>query len=325
MRKRRIAALAAIALLGFVYLNNADRTVPDPGARATLLAHRGIAQRYDTAGMEQDTCTATRIVAPTHGYLENTIASMRASFDAGADIVEIDVHPTTDGQFAVFHDWTVDCRTEGRGETRAHTMAELKALDIGYGYTADGGKTFPFRGRGVGLMPTLSEVLEAFPRQRFLINVKSRDPAEGAALAAMLNGMPSARRADFMVYGGEEPVGRLRQLTPDLRTLTRSDLKSCLLRYVAAGWSGHVPQVCRGMVLMVPVNVAPWLWGWPGRFLERMDAAGSSAFLIGPYGGEGFSTGIDTPEDIRRVPAGYAGGIWTNEIEAVARAFKRVP
>ncbi|ADP16821.1 glycerophosphoryl diester phosphodiesterase family protein [Achromobacter xylosoxidans A8] len=325
MRKRRVAALAAIALLGFVYLNNADRTVPDPGARATLLAHRGIAQRYDTAGMEQDTCTATRIVAPTHGYLENTIASMRASFDAGADIVEIDVHPTTDGQFAVFHDWTVDCRTEGRGETRAHTMAELKGLDIGYGYTADGGKTFPFRGRGVGLMPTLSEVLEAFPRQRFLINVKSRDPAEGAALAAVLNGMPSARRADFMVYGGEEPVGRLRQLAPDLRTLTRSDLKSCLLRYVAAGWSGHVPQVCRGMVLMVPVNVAPWLWGWPGRFLERMDAAGSSAFLIGPYGGEGFSTGIDTPEDIRRVPAGYAGGIWTNEIEAVARAFKRVP
>jgi len=325
MRKRRVAALAALALLGFVYLNNADWTVPDPGARATLLAHRGIAQRYDTAGMEQDTCTATRIAAPKHGYLENTIASMRASFDAGADIVEIDVHPTTDGQFAVFHDWTVDCRTEGRGETRAHTMAELKALDIGYGYTADGGKTFPFRGRGVGLMPTLSEVLEAFPRQRFLINVKSRDAAEGAALAAVLNGLPSARRADFMVYGGEEPVARLRQLAPDVRTLTRSDLKSCLLRYVAAGWSGHVPQVCRGMVLMVPVNVAPWLWGWPGRFLERMDAAGSSAFLIGPYGGEGFSTGIDTPEDIRRVPAGYAGGIWTNEIEAVARAFKRGP
>ncbi|WP_454694901.1 glycerophosphodiester phosphodiesterase family protein [Achromobacter aegrifaciens] len=325
MRRRRVAAVAALALLGFVYLNNADRTVPDPGARATLLAHRGIAQRYDTAGMEQDTCTATRIVAPTHGYLENTIASMRASFDAGADIVEIDVHPTTDGQFAVFHDWTVDCRTEGRGETRAHTMAELKALDIGYGYTADGGKTFPFRGRGVGLMPALSEVLEAFPRQRFLINVKSRDPAEGAALAAVLNGMPSTRRADFMVYGGEEPVGRLRQLAPGVRTLTRSDLKSCLLRYVATGWSGHVPQVCRGMVLMVPVNVAPWLWGWPGRFLERMGAAGSSAFLIGPYGGEGFSTGIDTPEDMRRVPAGYAGGIWTNEIEAVARAFKRGP
>jgi glycerophosphoryl diester phosphodiesterase len=48
-------------------------------------------------------------------------------------------------------------------------------------------------------------------------------------------------------------------------------------------------------------------------------------FLLGPYAGEGHSTGIDTPEDIRRVPAGYAGGIWTNEIEAVARAFKGGP
>lgn len=79
------------------------------------------------------------------------------------------------------------------------------------------------------------------------------------------------------------------------------------------------------MVLLAPVNVAPWLWGWPGRFLERMEAAGSRVFLIGPYGGEGYSTGIDTPEDMSRVPQGYAGGIWTNEIEAVARAFKRGP
>ena len=37
---------------------------------------------------------------------------MRAAFAAGADIVELDIHPTTDGQFAVFHDWTLDCRTE---------------------------------------------------------------------------------------------------------------------------------------------------------------------------------------------------------------------
>ncbi|WP_258128105.1 glycerophosphodiester phosphodiesterase family protein [Achromobacter anxifer] len=322
MRKRRAVALAAIALLAFVYANNADRSTPEPGARATLLAHRGIAQRYDTSGMGPDTCTATRILPPTHGYLENTIASMRASFEAGADIVEIDIHPTTDGQFAVFHDWTVDCRTEGKGVTREHTLAELKALDIGYGYTADGGRTYPFRGRGVGLMPSLTEVLEAFPRGRFLINIKSRDAAEGAALAAVLNGMPPARRADFMAYGGEEPMERLRQLAPDVRTLTRSDLKSCLLRYVATGWTGYVPEVCHGMLLMVPVNVAPWLWGWPGRFLARMQAAGSSAFLIGPYAGEGFSTGIDTPEDIRRVPPGYAGGIWTNEIEAAARAFR---
>src|SRR4051812_50073994 len=110
-----------------------------------------------------------------YGYLENTIASMQAGFAAGADIVELDVHPTTDGEFALFHDWTLDCRTDGHGVTREHSMAYLKKLDIGYGDTADGGKSFPFRGKR---MPTLAEVLEAFPQGRLLINVKSRRSEE---------------------------------------------------------------------------------------------------------------------------------------------------
>jgi glycerophosphoryl diester phosphodiesterase len=148
-------------------------------AEPVLLAHRGMAQTYHREGLERDTCTATRIDEPDHPFLENTIASMRAAFAMGADIVELDIHPTTDGQFAVFHDWSLECRTEGKGVTREQAMSYLKTLDVGYGYTADGGKTFPFRGTGVGLMPTLDEVLQAFPDKRFLINVKSRDPSRG--------------------------------------------------------------------------------------------------------------------------------------------------
>ncbi|WP_157209922.1 glycerophosphodiester phosphodiesterase family protein [Marinimicrobium agarilyticum] len=40
---------------------------------------------------------------------------MRAAFAAGAGVVELDVHPATDGYFAVMHDWMLDCRTEGMG------------------------------------------------------------------------------------------------------------------------------------------------------------------------------------------------------------------
>ena len=103
--------------------------------------------------------------------------------------MEFDVHPTTDGRFVVFHDWTLDCRTNGKGVTREHDLAALKALDIGYGYTADGGKTFPFRGKGIGLMPTLDEVLARFPDRRFLINIKSDDVSEGERLAAAVGSM----------------------------------------------------------------------------------------------------------------------------------------
>ncbi|MCV5111843.1 glycerophosphodiester phosphodiesterase family protein, partial [Escherichia coli] len=70
------------------------------------MAHRGIHQDFDRAGLGRETCTATRIREPIIPEIENTIRSMQAAFELGADVVELDVHPTTDGQFAVFHDWT---------------------------------------------------------------------------------------------------------------------------------------------------------------------------------------------------------------------------
>ena len=318
----RGVALGVLALAALLYVGNTNHLAPARGGGPVLLAHRGIAQQFDTAGLTRDGCTATRMLPPTHSYLENTIASMQASFEAGADIVELDVHPTTDGQFAVFHDWTVDCRTDGRGVTREHSMADLRKLDLGYGYTADGGKSFPFRGKGIGLMPTLDEVLQRFPDKTFLINVKSNDPTEGTKLAAVLNALPPQRRATLLVYGGDNPIATLRAQAPDITAMSRASLKTCLLRYLGTGWTGMAPDACRSMVVFVPINIAPWLWGWPNSFLARMEAVGSPVFVLGDYRGGEHSTGIDSKADIERLPAGYAGGVFTNEIEAVAAALK---
>lgn len=295
-------------------------------APTVLLAHRGLAQTYHREGLTNDTCTATRIYPPEHPYLENTIPSMQAAFAAGADIVEFDVHPTTDGAFAVFHDWTVDCRTEGKGVTRKHTLAELKALDIGYGYTADGGKTFPFRGKGVGLMPSLDEVLAAFPDKRFLINVKSRDPNEGRALAERLLQLPAEQRARLMAYGGDDPMRELNARIPAMPTTSRQKVMACGTRYLAVGWSGHVPEACRNTIMLVPVNAGWLLWGWPNLFFERMERAGSRVFITGPYGpGEIGTSGIDSDADVARLPEGFSGGIWTNRIDRVGPKFNTAP
>ena len=316
-RRTKYIAAAIVVVAGAIYLNNTNLLTAHREGKPVLLAHRGIAQRFDERELKNDTCTAARMLTPTHPYLENTIESMRAGFAAGADIIELDVHPTTDGEFAVFHDWTLDCRTDGHGVTREHSMAYLKKLDIGYGYTADGGTTFPFRGKGLGMMPTLGEVLTAFPQQRLLINVKSRDPSEGEKLAAILNGLSAERRAGIMVYGGDEPIDMVRRRAGDVRTISRSAIKNCLVRYIGYGWSGLVPDACSNAMVLVPVNVAPWLWGWPDRFLNRMKAANSEVFVLGPYRGGEFSTGIDTPEQFARLPQNYSGGIWTNEIETI--------
>ena len=314
----RKAAASVVLIAAALFLVNSSTLAPPLEGGPTLLAHRGLHQTYPPEGLENDTCTATRIRPPTHRYLENTLASMTAAFEAGAYVVELDIHPTTDGHFAVFHDWTVDCRTEGTGVTREKSLAELQSLDIGYGYTADGGRTFPFRGDGVGLMPTLDDVLSAFPDRRFLINVKSRDPDEGRKLGARLGKLTGSERARLTVYGHDIPLSALRETLPDIRIMSHGTLKSCLLRYLGLGWSGYVPAACRNTMLVVPVNVAPLFWGWPNRFLARMAGAGTDVFAVGPYEGRNFSTGLDTPDDLARLPTGYSGGIWTNRIEAIA-------
>jgi glycerophosphoryl diester phosphodiesterase len=312
----KVAALL-VMFLGFVYLNNTSLLAEPPGDRPLLLAHRGAAQPYDRTDLTNDTCTAAKMIPVDHDYLENTIPSMAAAFEYGADIVEFDVHQTVDDRFAVFHDWTIDCRTSGTGVTREQTLDTLQALDIGYGYTADGGQSWPFRGKGVGLLPSLEEVLTTFPAQNFLIDIKSNDPAEGELLAERLTGLLENRTGEIMVYGGALPVNVIRERLPQLKTLTRPQLRQCLTRYFALGWTGWVPSTCERSVLMVPANVAPWLWGWPNRFLQRMDGAGSYVMVVGDYWGEGFSQSFDDPARLNQLPADYAGGIWTDRIDLI--------
>ncbi len=316
---RRIAiGAAAVAIV--VFLINSSALAPAATGRPLIIAHRGLGQTYSREGLTGETCTAARIFAPEHRHLENTIASFAAAFADGADIVEFDVHPTTDGHFVVFHDWTLDCRTEGTGVTREHTLAELKALDIGYGYTADGGKTFPFRGQGVGLMPTLTEVLDAFPDRRFLINAKSNDPAEGRSLADRIGALPPQHRRLIMVYGGGKAIDSFHAALPDVTVLGTDGAKKCFVRYTLLGWLGIVPAECRHTLFMAPLNYAPFVWGFPNRLTARLARYDTRLVLLGTYDGSGFSSGIDEVSDLATIPARLDGAIWTNRVDRIGPA-----
>lgn len=118
---------------------------------AVIIAHRGAAGR-----------------AP-----ENTLASIAAALEDGADLVEVDVQETADGAVVVVHD--ADLMRVGGHPTRIRdgTLSELRAVDVGSWYGAE------FTGQRV---PTLEEVLELC-RGSARVVVELKDYGRGVGLA----------------------------------------------------------------------------------------------------------------------------------------------
>jgi glycerophosphoryl diester phosphodiesterase len=118
------------------------------------------------------------------GYApENTLPAFELAVSQGADAFELDVRLTRDGAPIVIHDETLDRTTDLVGPVRARTLAELRQADAGHRFTTDRGATTPYRGAGIQL-PTLAEVLWAFPSMPVLIEVK--EPAVQEAVRRVL-------------------------------------------------------------------------------------------------------------------------------------------
>lgn len=315
IRKRYILLIVSGCLIMFVWLNNTSLFI-QPEESYKLLAHRGLAQTFNVSEVEWDTNTAEIIYEPEHEYLENTIESMRVAFLYGADVVELDIQRTKDNQLAVFHDYELSMRTEGEGAVSDYTMEELKQLDIGYRYTADNGKSYPFRGKGIGMMPELKEVLETFPDKELLIHMKDDDLETAKILWTYLDGMPIERLTQITFYGNHEGLMYLREQNSSIRVLSTKLLKSALLKYELLGWTGYIPKEIQNMEIHIPLKFAKYLWGWPHKFVERMESVNTRVVIV--EGNGKWSEGFDTIESLEKIPQGFRGYIWTNRIDRIS-------
>jgi glycerophosphoryl diester phosphodiesterase len=315
--------LIGIGFFLLVWLNNSSRLADRSGKQPALLAHCALGQTYDLEGVKWNTNTAAIIHEPEHHYIGNTLPSMRAAFDCGADIVEFDIRLTADKQLAVFHDDTLEYRTDGKGNVSDHTMDELRQLDVGYGYTADGGKTFPLRGRGNGLMVSIEGVFRAFPDREFLIHIKDGGSEPGPILLNFLKALDDSAIAHISVYGNDPALNLLREHYPHLKILSKSRMIAAFWRYLLVGWTGYVPQAMRNMEIHLPIQYAKLFWGWPNRFLYRMDKANTRVVLVRYV--NGWSDGFDSEADMEKLPDNYTGCIWTNRIDIVGPRMKGIP
>lgn len=278
-----------------------------------ILAHRGVHQAYEKGAYNAFTgCEARHSLPAAHSFLGNTIPSIEAAFAYGADIVEIDLRKTLDSNLMVFHDFNLSCRTDGQGLVREHTVSQLQALDIGFGYTADKGASFPFRGQGCGMMPSLDAVLGAFPKGKFLLDHKDWDQASLDILISILAKYPASQRSNLYFWSSAAFQDSLQSVYPEIRPLflSRKQAREDFGPFVWSLGIFRPPSQHTGKAIVIPVKYIPYLWGWPFRFLKQVHQAGLSCFVW-----------LDDPSAINKFRDLPIDGIVTDYIEVIGPAL----
>lgn len=208
------------------------------GQRPRVMGHRGAAG-----------------VAP-----ENTLVSFRAAVDAGADVLEMDVHATRDGRIVVIHDPTVDRTTDGTGEVRGLTWDELQQLDASARFAPLPGEiAVPFT--GPQRVPLFDEVLEAFPGGLFNVEIKQGEPALEEAVLAVIDRHQARSR---VLLAAEHAViaRRIRAAAGDvLGGMSAEDVYGFLTAlddpaYVPPAFALQVPATFGDMAIVTEVTVA---------------------------------------------------------------------
>jgi glycerophosphoryl diester phosphodiesterase len=214
--------------------------------RIALVSALAVALLFPAGAQAQNPWLAERVLNIAHQggedeFPSNTLYAFKRSFKAGADMLELDVGVTRDGKVVVSHDTTLDRTTNGRGTIESHTLAQIRRLDGAYwfspgddAYSHDRKRSaYKLRGIATGKrkppkgytrkdfrVPTLQEVMRAFPRTPINIEIKGRTKAEAEAeyilnaevLAALLG---KSERRDLIVASFQQPaIDRFHELAP---------------------------------------------------------------------------------------------------------------
>lgn len=132
---------------------------------------------------------------------ENSLAAMDRSLAAGAEIIEVDVRATADGQLVLMHDETVDRMTTGSGAVAAMTLAQVKALRL---LGPDGCATDQ-------QVPTFAEVM-MLAKGKAMVNLDKLDPTHPASLAAALQVLRDTGTVDHALFKGSAPAEKVRAM-----------------------------------------------------------------------------------------------------------------
>ncbi|EDM80676.1 glycerophosphoryl diester phosphodiesterase [Plesiocystis pacifica SIR-1] len=147
---------------------------------------------------------------------EATLPAFEHALSVGSDVIEMDLHMSSDGVIVVLHDDTVDRTTDGTGPVKDMSFDELRALDAGYDFTTDDGETFPYRGMGIQI-PRVEEIFETFPDAYYLMEIKQTEPSLVPTFAAVLEDYGIADRIVVASFS-DATIQEFREASPDTFT-----------------------------------------------------------------------------------------------------------
>ncbi len=145
---------------------------------------------------------------------ENTAEAFELALGHGADVLEIDVRLSRDGQVVVTHDARVDRTCDGHGAIADLTLGKLKRLDAAYHFTDLQGRSS--RDQGIRLL-TLDELFERFPDTRINVDIKDNSALAAKAVARSIDRASSHERVNVGSFHAAA-LGHFRIAAPDVTT-----------------------------------------------------------------------------------------------------------
>ncbi|WP_425481232.1 glycerophosphodiester phosphodiesterase [Metabacillus lacus] len=264
---------------------------PQPDAKLINVAHRG-ASGY----------------APEH-----TIASYELGRQMKADYIELDLQMTKDGVLIAMHDTTVNRTTNGTGNVKDMTIAEIKQLDAGTWFNVRNPEKAKAEYEGLKV-PTLEEVFQHFGHStHYYIETKSPNvyPGMEKELLRLIEkyklGGPNARASKVLIQSfSPESLIMIHNMNPKLP----------LVQLLSTPSLGTAAAAELAAIKQYAVGVGPSFARINQDYVQQVRASG---LQIHPYT-------VNTPENMRLALEWGVNGVFTDYpdvFHGVMKEYKR--
>jgi len=182
---------------------------------------------------------------------ENTMAAFGNAIARGATTLEFDVHVSSDGVPVVIHDTTVDAHSNGTGNVKDLTAAQLRALDAGSWFSP------AFAGEKIPLLSEVIALAVANPNIKLMPEIKGYRTTDDIALIVqpILDAGIESRTTFTSLTYTDFPLVRALSTSSRLGFVA-ADVSTALTAAIASPYSYKDVLVDYAYVIASPTSVA---------------------------------------------------------------------